>query len=148
MSTIKNWILVLLISLISFKNTHSFSDYKHPFHYERNHKDRQQFSGINSSPKNEKYISLRLLRENKDFTSHGNLIGVNTMSVQTKNHRQNTLDFHWGKKSSGYVQLLKSKVSDVALDVRRVNLMKSIPMNMFMNVFLTLSLNAFITILI
>lgn len=148
MATTKNLVLLLLISLIYTKCTLSFSDYKSPLPFKVNHMSRPQFAKTNSSHKNENYSFRRLLRENRESTSHGNSIGVNTMPMQIMNHRQKTFHFHWDLKSSGYRQLLNAQVSNVAYDERRLTLMKSIPMNVFIHVLLTISLNVFVTILI
>ena len=136
---------------MSFKNTHSFSDYKqYSLRLKYNPEIKQQFYEINNSHEDQTHVSSRFLHENTDVNINRNLVEYSRVPHQIPSRKLNTLNFHWGHRVNRYGRLRKFRFSDRVVDVRGVrgvSLKRSVPMNVMTNVFLMISLNVFINII-
>ena len=153
MSAQKNFLplMVIVISFITLKNVHSFSDYKQfPLRvkYNHDHEIKQQSYEINNSYEGQNYVSSRFFRENTEVITNRNLVGHDRIPRQNPSRKLNTLHFHWGYGTNRYGRLRKSRLSDRAIDARGVSLRRSIPMNVLTNLFLMMSLNVIINVIV
>ena len=149
MSAQKSFLLFMLISIISLKNVYSFSDYRqYPLRLKYNNEIKQQFYEINNSHEGQTHVSSRFLHENTDVTANRNLLAYGRIPRQIPSRKLNTLNFHWGHGVNRYGGLRKLRFSDRVIDVRGVSLMRNIPMNVVASLFLMISLNVVINIIV